>query len=127
MNRNLGVGRLLIAAYGIFALSATARAIFQLATKFSEAPLAYTLSALSAVVYVLATLALAKTGKSWRRIAWVAVGFELFGVAAVGLLSIALPELFNHPTVWSNFGSGYGYVPAVLPILGLLWLARSRP
>jgi hypothetical protein len=24
--------------------------------------------------------------------------------------------------VWSDFGIGYGFVPVVLPILGLLWL-----
>lgn len=126
MNQNLGVGRLLIAAYGIFAISATARATFQLTTKFGDAPLAYSLSALSAVVYIVATLALAKSGAVWRRVAWYAVGFELAGVIGVGALSLTLPELFNHPSVWSNFGAGYGYVPAVLPILGILWLRRRR-
>jgi hypothetical protein len=29
--------------------------------------------------------------------------------------------------VWSLYGIGYGFVPLVLPILGLLWLARTRP
>jgi len=27
--------------------------------------------------------------------------------------------------VWSGFGQGYGYVPLVLPFLGLLWLWRT--
>lgn len=125
MNRSLGAGRLLIAVYGIFALSASARALFQIATKFEEAPLAYSLSALSALVYVFATLALAKPGEIWLRRASFAVWFELMGVLAVGGLSIALPALFDHPSVWSGFGAGYGYIPLVLPILGLIWLRRQ--
>lgn len=124
MKQNLGVGRLLIAAYGIFAISATARASFQLLTEFYEAPVAYILSGLSAVVYVVATLALANPGPSWYRVAWFAVCFELVGVIAVGILSLTAPSLFNHPSVWSNFGAGYAFVPAVLPILGIIWLRR---
>lgn len=125
MKRDLGVGRLLIAAYGVFAISASARAGFQLLTKISDAPIAYSLSALSAAVYVLATLALAKSGPGWRRIAWITVVFEFVGVIAVGALSFSLPSLFDHPTVWSNFGAGYGYVPTLLPVLAIIWLLRK--
>ncbi len=124
MKAQLGPGRLLIAVYGVFALSATARASFQLITKFEEAPLAYSLSAISALVYVVATLALAK-GERWRTLAYVTVGFELVGVLAVGLMSLLLPELFAHPSVWSLFGAGYAFIPLALPILGLIWLRRQ--
>lgn len=124
--KSLGVGRLLILVYAIFAISATARAVYQISTKFQEAPLAYSLSLLSALVYVLATFSLAKQGKVWGNIALVSVAFELVGVVAVGALSILAAELFAHPSVWSGFGSGYGYIPLILPILGLLWLRRSR-
>ena len=124
MKAQLGPGRLLIAVYGVFALSATARASFQLITKFEEAPLAYSLSAISALVYVVATLALAK-GERWRTLAYVTVGFELVGVLAVGLLSLLVPELFAHPSVWSVFGAGYAFIPLGLPILGLIWLWRQ--
>lgn len=124
MKAQLGPGRLLIAVYGVFALSATARATFQLITKFEEAPLAYSLSAISALVYVVATLALAR-GDRWRTLAYVTVGFELVGVLAVGFLSLLLPELFAHPSVWSLFGAGYAFIPLALPILGLLWLRRQ--
>lgn len=120
----LGPGRLLIAVYGVFALSATARASFQLLTKFEEAPLAYSLSAISALVYVLATLALAKAD-SLRTLAYITVGFELVGVLAVGLLSLLLPGLFAHPSVWSLFGAGYAFIPLALPVLGLIWLRRQ--
>lgn len=123
MKTQLGPGRLLIAVYGVFALSATARASFQLITKFEEAPLAYSLSAISALVYVVATLALAK-GDRWRTLAFMTVGFELVGVLSVGFLSLLVPELFAHPSVWSLFGAGYAFIPLVLPILGLIWLRR---
>lgn len=121
-----GPGRVLVAVYGVFALAATARAGFQIAQKFDEAPLAYLLSAVAGLVYVLATLALAK---DWRGVAWVAVGVELVGVLGVGLLSVLDAEDLPDATVWSGFGEGYGYVPLVLPFLGLAWLwsTRSRP
>ena len=125
MKTTLGPGRLLIAVYGVFALSASARASFQLLTKFEDAPLAYSLSALSAFVYIVATVALAR-GERSRSLAWSAVCFELLGVIAVGTLSIVLPELFAHPSVWSGFGSGYAYIPLILPILVLAWLWRER-
>ncbi len=122
MKRELGIGRLLIAIYGIFAISATARASYQLFTEFSQAPVAYLLSLFSAVVYLIATFALAQERS---KLAVWAVVIELVGVLLVGALSFLVPELFAHPSVWSGFGSGYGYVPLVLPILGLVWL-RSR-
>jgi hypothetical protein len=122
----LGVGRLLIAVYAVFALSATARASYQLFREFDEAPVAYTLSLVSALTYILVTIALTRTGERWAKIARYTVWFELFGVIAVGIASFALPGLFNHPSVWSGFGVGYGFLPLVLPILGLVWLSRRN-
>jgi cytochrome bd-type quinol oxidase subunit 2 len=121
----MGAGRLLIVFYAVFAVSATARASFQIITKFEQAPLAYSLSLVSALVYILATVSLAKNEKVWKSIALASVIFELAGVLSVGLLSFVAPELFAHPTVWSGFGSGYGYIPLVLPILGLLWISKT--
>lgn len=123
---NLGVGRLIIAIYGVFALSASARAIYQLLRRFEEAPLAYSLSALSALVYILATIALAKSGDRWKKIAYGTLLFELSGVLVIGFLSLIAPELFAHPTVWSQFGIGYGFVPLLLPVLGLAWMRRTN-
>jgi len=123
---SLGAGRLLIVFYAVFAVSATARALFQIITKFEQAPLAYSLSLLSAIVYIVATVSLAKQGKTWSSIALYSVYFELVGVLTVGALSFISPELFAHPSVWSGFGSGYGYIPLVLPILGLVWIYRSK-
>ncbi len=122
--RTLGVGRVLIAVYAVFAVSASARALYQLLREFDQAPLAYSLSALAAVVYILATVALAKP--NLRKLAIATITFELIGVVGVGLLSYLHPDLFAHPSVWSKFGQGYGYVPLVLPILGLLWLRKRK-
>ncbi|CAM3552133.1 hypothetical protein OCAE111667_15005 [Occultella aeris] len=122
-----GAGRVLIFVYGIFALAATARATVQLIRDSSEAMFAYSLSGLSAVVYILATVALAHNGRRMRRVGWITVSFELVGVLTVGTLSVLHPEYFPRDTVWSNFGQGYGYVPLVLPILGLFWMWRSSP
>jgi len=124
--RTLGVGRLLIVFYAVFAVSSTARASFQILTKFEQAPLAYSLSLLSALVYILATISLAKAGKRWKQVALASVVFELAGVLSVGALSFIAPELFAHPSVWSGFGSGYGYIPLVLPILGLVWIRKTQ-
>lgn len=121
-----GPGRLLIAVYGVFALAATARAAFQIATKFSEAPLAYTLTAVAALVYVFATVSLSRSGPGWYRLSVAAVGLELVGVLAVGTLSVVDPILFPADTVWSGYGRGYGFVPLILPVLGLWWLYRHR-
>lgn len=123
---SLGVGRLLILVYAVFAVSSTARASFQVITKFEDAPLAYSLSLLSALVYILATVSLARSGTTWNKVAVAAVVFELVGVLSVGTLSFVAPELFDHASVWSGFGAGYGYLPLVLPILGLIWIRKAR-
>jgi hypothetical protein len=123
-----GPGRVLIAVYAIFALSATARAAVQIAGKFHEAPLAYLLSALAGVVYILATIGLAGSSPAARRLAWIAVGFELTGVLVIGTLTtVARGEFGPDDTVWSIYGIGYGFIPLVLPMIGLWWLWRTRP
>ncbi len=124
--QSLGVGRLLIAIYAIFAVSATARASYQLIREFDQAPLAYSLSAISAVVYLMATISLAKQGAKWQRVAKWTIWFELIGVIVVGALSLLLPELFAHPSVWSGFGAGYSFIPLLLPVLGLIWLRKHN-
>jgi cytochrome bd-type quinol oxidase subunit 2 len=124
---NSGAGRALVAVYGIFALAATARASVQLITKFEEAPLVYLLSALAGLIYIVATITLARGTRASRRLAFVAILIELIGVITVGTLSVVDPEAFPRATVWSIYGIGYGFVPLVLPILGLAWLWHTRP
>ncbi|AEV88393.1 membrane protein [Actinoplanes sp. SE50] len=122
-----GLGRVLLLVYGTFALSASARALVQISTKFGEAPLAYLLSALAGAVYLAATVGLARGGARGRLIALVSCTIELLGVLIVGTLSIADKVAFPDDTVWSRYGSGYGYVPLVLPFIGLWWIWRHKP
>jgi hypothetical protein len=112
----------LIAVYALFALSATARAGVQIATKFHEAPVAYVLSALAGVIYIAATVGLARSN---RLLALVCVTTELIGVLAVGTASLIFKAEFPDATVWSGYGEGYGFVPLILPILGLWWLRHA--
>ena len=126
-SRAVGVGRVLIAVYAILALAATARSLYQIATKFEQSPVAYLLSAFAGLIYIVATVALIKKGAFWYRVAWVTISIELVGVLVIGALSLLEPELFPADTVWSYFGRGYVFIPLVLPILGMLWLYRTRP
>jgi hypothetical protein len=117
-----GPGRLLVAIYGLFALAASSRAAVQIATKFHHAPVAYVLSAFAGVVYIIATVTLTAGSRTARRICVVSCSVEFVGVVAVGTWSVLDPASFPDATVWSDYGIGYGFVPLVLPVFGLLWL-----
>ncbi len=130
--RMTGLGRVLVVVYGILALAALGRSVFQIIDRFSDAPVAFSLSAVAALVYAVATVALAAR---WDRVAWVTIWFELIGVLVVGTISIAAPAILGlhssdpfgrEATVWSAYGAGYLCIPLVLPVLGLLWLRASR-
>ena len=121
-----GPGKLIAVLYGVFTLSAGARAGYQLVRKFDEAPLAILLSLLSAVIYAVAAVALARRGERARRVALVTISAELVGVLGVGALSLVAPHLFPLASVWSHFGQGYGFIPLVLPVVGLWWLFHFR-
>jgi hypothetical protein len=120
-----GPGRLLVAVYAVFAVAATARAAVQIITKFAEAPVAYLLSALAGVVYIVAVVGLTRSSATGRRVALLSCSAELVGVVTVGVLSIVDESLFPDEAVWSQFGRGYFFLPLVLPVLGLYWLRRS--
>jgi hypothetical protein len=79
-----GVGRVLVFVYGILAIAATGRSVFQILDRFNDAPIAFTLSAVSALIYIVATIALVAPGRIWYRVAWITISFELAGVLIVG-------------------------------------------
>jgi hypothetical protein len=120
-----GPGRVLIAVYAVFALGATSRSVVQILMQFDRAPLAYLLSAFAAVVYIVATVCLARASVTSRRVAMISCTVELVGVLAVGTASLLAPHAFPDATVWSLYGNGYFFIPVVLPILGLLWIRRT--
>ena len=49
------------------------------------------------------------------------------GVLLIGVFSYLQPQHFELASVWSHFGSGYGYIPLILPMVGLWWLNKTRP
>lgn len=122
-----GPGRVLVFVYGVFAVAATGRSLLQLGTQADRAPLAYSLSLLAAVLYLVATTCLLLGGRRAWLVAAAACTVELLGVVSVGTLSYIATDLFPDRTVWSHFGQGYGFLPLVLPFLGLAWLRRTRP
>ena len=122
-----GWGRVLVFVYGLFAVAATGRSLVQLGTDADRAPLAYSLSLLAAVIYLVATTCLLLGGRRPWLIACIACSVELLGVLSVGALSYAATDLFPDKTVWSHFGQGYGYLPLVLPFAGLAWLRANQP
>jgi hypothetical protein len=128
--RSSGAGRVLIVVYAILALGATGRSFVQIAGLLRDSEpvsLAYWLSALASIVYIVATIALIVPGRTWYRVAWATITFELVGVLVVGTLSLTHPEYFARPSVWSWYGNGYLFIPLVLPVLGMLWLRAHRP
>jgi hypothetical protein len=121
-----GPGRLLLALYGVFTVGAASRSVFQLSTRYEEAPLAYILSAVAALVYAFITVSLVRGGAIARRLALVCCTAELVGVLTVGTWTLVEPSAFPDATVWSDYGMGYLFLPLVLPVTGLFWLRRAR-
>jgi hypothetical protein len=121
-----GPHKVLLAFYALFTLAAGARAAVQLATDAGRAPVAYALSAVAAVTYALGWYAIREASAGHTGFASVMLWVELGGVLTVGTLSLAVPEWFPDASVWSEYGIGYGFVPAVLPVAGLLWLRRQK-
>lgn len=114
---------LLIVAYSVLALAALGRSSFQIATKFADAPVPYTVSAASAVLYVVIAVAL---WKSKEKLAIVGSTIELAGVTIVGTLGYIESSWWPDETVWTGYGSAYGWVPLLLPIVALWALLRGR-
>ncbi|MFF8286934.1 hypothetical protein ACF06W_30040 [Streptomyces albus] len=123
---NTGPGKLLVTLYGIFTVGAASRSAVQLSTRFHEAPLAYILSAVAAVVYAFITLSLVRGGEGARKAALTCCALELAGVLAVGTWTLVEPSAFPDATVWSDYGMGYLFIPVFLPLTGLWWLRRGH-
>ncbi|MFF0475609.1 hypothetical protein [Streptomyces sp. NPDC004284] len=120
-----GPGMLLVWLYGVMSVGAVSRSIYQIAGEFDRAPLAYSLSAVAAVVYVFITYTLVRGGEKARRAALVCCAAELAGVLIVGTWTLVEPSAFPDATVWSDFGYGYVFIPVLLPLTGIWWLRKA--
>ncbi|MEU2183957.1 hypothetical protein [Streptomyces thermolilacinus] len=121
-----GPGMLLVWLYGVMSVGAVSRSVYEIATRFDEAPLPYALSAVAAVVYVFITYTLVRGGETARRAAFACCAAELVGVLTVGTWTVLDPDAFPDSTVWSEFGFGYVFIPVLLPVTGMMWLRRAR-
>ncbi|MFF0836003.1 MULTISPECIES: hypothetical protein [unclassified Streptomyces] len=121
-----GPGMLLVWFYGVMVVGAVSRSVYQIATDFDRAPLAYSLSAVAGVVYGFITYSLVRGGEKARRAALACCAAELAGVLIVGTWTLADPSAFPDATVWSDYGMGYVFIPVLLPLSAMYWLRRSR-
>lgn len=130
-----GVLTVLVAVYAVLVMAASGRSIYQIIDHFSKAPVAISISAASALVYLTAMIALIVHRGVWYRIAWVTVSLEFTGVIVIGAITTFLPNALgpdsgdafgDTSTVWTVFGEGYWFIPLVLPLAGMWWL-RAHP
>ncbi|MEU9983629.1 hypothetical protein [Streptomyces sp. NPDC050856] len=121
-----GPGVLVVWLYGVMSVGAVSRSAYQIATEFGRAPLAYSLSAVAALVYAFITYTLVRGGERARRAALVCCAAELVGVLTVGTWTLLEPGAFPDATVWSDYGYGYVFIPVLLPVTGILWLRGAR-
>ncbi|GAA3155068.1 hypothetical protein [Streptomyces echinatus] len=121
-----GPGILLVWLYGVMVVGAVSRSVYQIATEFDRAPLAYALSAVAGAVYAFITYTLVRGGETARRAALVCCAAELAGVLVVGTWTLIEPSAFPDATVWSKYGAGYLFIPVLLPLSAMYWLRKAR-
>lgn len=111
-------------AYTVLAVAALSRSAYQAATGVAtgRAVVAVALSAVAGVVYLIAAIALRRATPRSIRLGRCCLYVELIGVVVVSVVELASGG-FGRSAVWSGFGVGYGYLPVLLPIVGL-WLNR---
>ncbi|MFL7839258.1 MAG: hypothetical protein ACK2U0_02685 [Candidatus Promineifilaceae bacterium] len=119
-------GVILGLSYPVLAISTGFRALYQLFFKEGVTNyLAPALTAVAALLYLIATIGFAVHKKWAWRISVVALSLEMILVLLVGTLSILYPDVIGR-TVWRYYGIDYGFFPLIQPILGLLWLFNSQ-
>ena len=116
------IGYILAVSYPLLALSTGVRAIYQLFLKTGvENYLPVYLSALAALLYLLATIGFAYRRRWTWWLSVISLGIESCLTLLVGVWSFIDPDLIGR-TVWRHFGEDYGFFPLFQPLLGLVWL-----
>lgn len=109
--------------YLFWATALCSRAIWQYMTRSGNL-LPTHLSLIAGIIY-LAIVVWAWQGRRKRLIAGLIV--ELIGVMVISISEFIWP--LPYASAWSGFGSGYLYMPIILPILGLVhlyWTPRQE-
>jgi hypothetical protein len=119
-------GVILAISYPVLAISTGFRAIYQLFLKEGVTNyLAPALSAVAALLYLIAAIGFAVREKWAWWISVVALGLEMVLVLLVGTLSLIIPDTIGS-TVWRYYGIDYAFFPLIQPLLGLLWLFHPK-
>ena len=119
-------GVILAISYPVLAISTGFRAFYQLFFKEGVTNyLAPALTAVAALLYLVATVGFAVQKKWAWRVSVVALGLEMILVLVVGTLSFIYPDVIGR-TVWRHYGVDYGFFPLIQPVLGLLWLFHPQ-
>jgi hypothetical protein len=119
-------GVILGISYPVLAISTGFRALFQLFLKEGVTNyLGPALTAVAALLYLIATIGFAVREKWAWRVSVVALGLEMLLVLVVGTLSFVYSDVIGR-TVWRYYGIDYGFFPLIQPLLGLLWLFHPK-
>ena len=119
-------GVILAISYPVLAISTGFRAVYQLFFKEGVTNyLAPALTAVAALLYLVATVGFAVQQKWAWRLSVAALSLEMVLVLVVGTLSLIYPDVIGH-TVWRYYGIDYGFFPLIQPLLGLLWLFHPK-
>jgi hypothetical protein len=119
-------GVVLAISYPVLAISTGFRAVYQLFFKEGVTNyLAPALTAVAALLYLIATVGFAIREKWAWRISVVALGLEMVLVLLVGTLSFIFTDTIGR-TVWRYYGIDYAFFPLIQPLLGLIWLFHPK-
>ncbi len=119
-------GVILAISYPVLAISTGFRALYQLFFKEGVTNyLAPLLTAVAALLYLIATVGFAVQEKWAWRVSVIALSLEMLLVLGVGTLSLIYPDLIGR-TVWRYYGIDYAFFPLIQPVLGLLWLFHPQ-
>lgn len=119
-------GGILAISYPVLAISTGARAGYQLLLKEGVTNyLGPGLTAVAAILYLVATVGFARRQKWAWRLSVGALTVETFFTVVVGSLSFVIPDVIGS-TAWRHFGVDYAFFPFIQPILGLVWLLHPR-
>ncbi len=111
--------------YGLWAVSALGRALYQYIVRRPPDLTPTHISAFVGALYLLIIIGLRRRSPRawWATLAL--LGIELAGVLLVGTVDVVWRP-FPYASVWSGYGAGYFYMPLILPIAGLWWLLQRE-